>query len=748
MVNAANEDARLIKLNNKFSVNLTNFSWQPGIQVIWDMPGAMILSKEPNANQGYDEVIYTEWPPLADRHIRCTIIAAACTTVKEYDYLGSTSGFFSTEKYFYFTTTKARRIGNLDGATASFQYLDVPLELVSTTSQYKVNHITSSIELTGDAMSLWNGRFLVGRDLANTQLTAADHAVYNTNAPGGVAGPKCIEIRVKAGHHLILENVVLHAAAGEMWKGIVVELGGSLTLKNVEIRDAIKAIDFEGYLQGQGIYSNFLTIEGTTEYPSGRLNIYNSIIGLKVNALLDGAQLNNITIKSDKHGFNAPFNYNTNVTNYGNNAWFLTEKAALFDINLPQISGTIITRFNALNWFIDGAVVGVETKNNDVMFNNLTVKNYLKYGVFANPVFLDYDFKVENSSFSPVSGSVQTLQKTAVDGQSVYSGITGLNSSIIAGIVGIGESLLKVQNVYFANTGSANKANKVAIYATTDTDIRLAQINNFGVGIALAEQARSLSHDIRENIFTDNIKGVAVAQRTLSNSDMKIKVFKCNQFHISSSVPSNESWYGLYNEHDALYLNGAESSGQSSFTEGGNVFPTTSTRSSTLPRDGSGNILDIQNIWTTPSNWMSIYSTSNMRYKRYFNEFVGTVSSVVDLDKNSPPQYCVQTGITPPTTLNAVNICVPFVNTVYFPYLSPRVTSQGLDKNATFSVYPNPAESFIRVSGFVVKSVTNVTGQVANVDLSAKDDKIDVSHLPPGIYLIHHDMGTSKFIKR
>ncbi|MDH6251998.1 hypothetical protein M2347_001725 [Chryseobacterium sp. H1D6B] len=79
-------------------------------------------------------------------------------------------------------------------------------------------------------------------------------------------------------------------------------------------------------------------------------------------------------------------------------------------------------------------------------------------------------------------------------------------------------------------------------------------------------------------------------------------------------------------------------------------------------------------------------------------------------------------------------------------------TQEAIIKNTDLSVYPNPADSFIQVAGSVTNgkyTIYDVSGNQMSKGTVAANEKINVSNLASGVYVLKFENGkTAKFIKK
>ena len=67
-------------------------------------------------------------------------------------------------------------------------------------------------------------------------------------------------------------------------------------------------------------------------------------------------------------------------------------------------------------------------------------------------------------------------------------------------------------------------------------------------------------------------------------------------------------------------------------------------------------------------------------------------------------------------------------------------------QNATLQVYPNPATDVVTLVGSGAVQISNLLGQILISDWITDTQRIDVSMLPQGLYLIHNNGTTTKLV--
>jgi hypothetical protein len=100
----------------------------------------------------------------------------------------------------------------------------------------------------------------------------------------------------------------------------------------------------------------------------------------------------------------------------------------------------------------------------------------------------------------------------------------------------------------------------------------------------------------------------------------------------------------------------------------------------------------------------------------------------------------------------AVSVSIPFAVAQKIVFTSPVMH---LPTNATdnryFSIYPNPAKDYIAIAGDAEGNleikIRSLSGQLLLSEQLTPDEKINVSHLPSGFYLVQVNEKTLKFSK-
>ncbi len=741
-----------IKPNNKFRVGLANY--ESGVTVVWQMPGAFIISEAQNpSNGGYDEVYYAEFPANTnDRYIRATVSRLGCTAVLEYEVPNPNNNPNHISNPFADWVmedagTNIVSYGNTDGAPFDASTVDI-IEAYSPINTNVVSYVKSSIVYQGVGSATISGRVVFG-NLLQQGPGVTNLITRNNSAPGGQLGTKAIEIRVKAGFQLTIENAILQAAHGDMWKGIVVEDGGVLYLKNVEIRDAFTAINSESSLSlGNRIY-----IQGSTSNPQGKLRIYNCMNGFVSDRFNATAQINDITVRSTRLGFNRPFDYNYNTSTYNTStkqAWFLTNVGVQFNW---EVMNPNINNITGNNWRIDGAMIGVIVRNNMMRFlDNAHISNCQKMAVYVNnSTNSGGDFTIKNSFVSVPSTIDATFQKEALDQSTSWPALLGTNTTDVFGVFAnwngtTGHRLWLTNNTF---TTLASTTPKFAFSGNTFLLSNGNTFSNFSTALNLKDGNITPKAFANSNVFMDCQKGVAFG--TATGTGGSLTEFKCNKFVVNATIPSGQTWYGLFNEYSGLLVNQVGPD----LVSGANVFPIANESNRGNLPSGGANVNAPTGGWARKAQWSSFHNTptSTLVYQRHTNEHVGNVGGNVSVEddftyaKTQSNQYN-------PNNVNAVLVCSNLADKIYFPLAAPRVTEiDGLEVNKNLRVMPNPFSHSFRVMaqrGDMIRCLTSTGKQVGLERKQVDEDQVELQLVdaPAGLY--HLQIGTTytKIIKQ
>lgn len=227
----------------------------------------------------------------------------------------------------------------------------------------------------------------------------------------------------------------------------------------------------------------------------------------------------------------------------------------------------------------------------------------------------------------------------------------------------------------------------------------------------------------------------------------------CNEFKFNSSSPSigilfrsgcvaND--FGFYADADNRNLSG-------------NVWPVASgINRSVTPLDDDGLEVDVNNAWQSPSNWTSIFnentsSSNSVRYFRYKNEFVGTITpiSIVNIfsaqDIGSTLKAYTSANVPTPTGSNYVAICngTNITNQVYFP--TPLIFSNSnIGKETKQDIEVKLSEFEVNIIALSSKTIYQVqisdllgrvVGRFSNIN--SKSFNLPASSFQKGVYILN-----------
>ena len=276
------------------------------------------------------------------------------------------------------------------------------------------------------------------------------------------------------------------------------------------------------------------------------------------------------------------------------------------------------------------------------------------------------------------------------------------------------------------------------------------------LGISLSIPIKKMER----NRFVNNKIGIQITPQRIFDNPLTTAPeyiqgflqFNCNYFATENTT--QEVGLKVENGVQAIDIGGTNASGSN--TPGANLWPTADgIDRSTTPVDEEDNEIDVNQGWQSPSNWTSILNensgtTNLVRYHRFKNEFVGTVSSppLVDRDYSVSgiKAYTSANNFTPPAGSNAyLRVCdnTQIVGTVYFPV--PLIGSDRGPikadelKNIEVSVQPERVDIRSRGNSTISQvQVVDLLGRTIVIysDINAAAFKLPLNQLKNGTYII------------
>ena len=512
---------------------------------------------------------------------------------------------------------------------------------------------------------------------------------------------------------------------------------GGLAPDFISLNSAITALDSNG-VNGAVVFNI-------------RDGIYNE--GLKINAIPGASPINTITFQSENHDSTlVQLDFTTSVTQQ-NGVFFNQAKYIRFhQISIVQPPSTsnnsviFINRGNYLsftNCIVSGTSSGSSSQSDYVIRGccdtGMVIKNCKLFGAFDG-VYLSsigsnaFNLVIESNTFQYISHDILSLNQC-------YNAV--IKNNVIEGtITGSGTSRgILMQNVYTTN-----------IFNNTITLLN-AQLNTCGIQIISSSGTTTNHSKVYNNLISV----------TINPFNNIIYGVRCNTTRNYDFCNNNISMYGgsSTNTGFALDISGSNN-GNDSVLILNNVIARfdNNTTASVLKTDLTGpNVRSDYNLiysafgLIAPTfNSFSQYQSSTLRDAHSISidpQFVSTT----DLQANAWQLVNAGTPITYITadiigdTRSVLNPSIGAYENSLFTNVESTSIAQ---KNSEIICYPNPAISFITISGILNQYITiqNTLGETVYSKLNYNvQESIDVSAYTKGVYFMRVGEKCVKFVK-